>query len=76
MKTIIERAHNFAYKDFDGFYTGIEKRVEASYMVGAQEQKEVILKLFDEWLIKNVNITRDEENRVALADLRKTIQKS
>lgn len=76
MKTITERAHNFAYKEFDGFYTGREKTLENGYMVGAQEQKEIILELFIEWLIKNPAITMDNKNREALSDLHKAIQES
>ena len=39
MKTIEERAKEYSLKDFDGFYTGIEKAVEEGYIAGAMEQK-------------------------------------
>ena len=39
MKTIEERAKEYSLRDFDGFYTGIEKAVEEGYIAGAMEQK-------------------------------------
>ena len=52
MKTIEERAKEYSLRDFDGFYTGIEKAVEEGYIAGAMEQKAI-----DDALL--VNIWRD-----------------
>lgn len=52
MKTIEERAKEYSLKDFDGFYTGIEKAVEEGYIAGAMEQKAI-----DDALL--VNVWRD-----------------
>ena len=41
MKTIEERAKEYALKDFDGYYTGREKAVEEGYIAGATEQKAI-----------------------------------
>ena len=41
MKTIEERAKEYALKDFDGYYTGWEKDVEEGYIAGAIEQKDI-----------------------------------
>lgn len=41
MKTIEERAKEYALKDFDGYYAGWEKDVEEGYIVGATEQKAI-----------------------------------
>ena len=41
MKTIQERAKEYALKDFDGYYTGREKAVEEGYIAGATEQKAI-----------------------------------
>ena len=52
MKTIEERAKEYSLRDFDGFYTGIEKAVEEGYIAGAMEQKAI-----DDALL--VNVWRD-----------------
>ena len=52
MKTIEERAKEYSLRDFDGFYTGIEKAVEEGYIAGAIEQKAI-----DDALL--VNVWRD-----------------
>ena len=41
MKTIEERAKEYALKDFDGYYTGWEKDVEEGYIAGATDQKAI-----------------------------------
>ena len=41
MKTIEERAKEYALKDFDGYYTGRESAVEEGYIAGAKEQKTI-----------------------------------
>ena len=65
-KTIEEKAKEYSLKDFDGYYTGIEKAVEEGYIAGAKEQKaideEVRLKKCDD-------MTEAEYNReTAFAD--------
>ena len=52
MKTIEERAKEYSLRDFDGFYTGMEKAVEEGYIAGAMEQKAI-----DDALL--VNVWRD-----------------
>ena len=52
MKTIEERAKVYSLRDFNGFYTGIEKAVEEGYIAGAMEQKAI-----DDALL--VNVWRD-----------------
>ena len=74
MKTLEERAREYSLKDFDGYYTGREKAVEEGYIAGAKEQKQLTLEAFDEWLCRNSWITRDEDNRKPLEELRHTIQ--
>lgn len=44
MKTIEERAKEYALKDFDRFYTGREKAVEEGYIAGAKDQKVITTK--------------------------------
>ena len=43
MKTIEERAKEYSLKDFDGYYTGREKAVEEGYIVGATDQKAILV---------------------------------
>lgn len=74
MKTIEERAKEYSLKDFDGYYTGREKAVEEGYIAGARAQQQLTLEAFDEWLCRNSWITRDEDNRKPLKELRNTIQ--
>ena len=74
MKTIEERAKEYSLKDFDGYYTGREKAVEEGYIAVAGEQKQLTLEAFDKWLCENSWITRDENNRKPLEELRNTIQ--
>lgn len=82
MRTITERAKEYAPDAFDadeiipareGF---IVQKERSAYIVGAQKQKEIILELFLEWLVKNPAITMDNKNREALSDLHKAIQES
>ena len=68
MKTIEERAKEYSLKDFDGFYTGMEKAVEEGYIAGAMEQKAI-----DDALLVNVwhdfvKMT-DSIRRVYISDL-------
>ena len=68
MKTIEERAKEYSLRDFDGFYTGIEKAVEEGYIAGAMEQKAI-----DDALLVNVwhdfvKMT-DSIRRVYISDL-------
>ena len=68
MKTIEERAKEYSLKDFDGFYTGLEKAVEEGYIAGAMEQKAI-----DDALLVNVwhdfvKMT-DSIRRVYISDL-------
>ena len=74
MKTLEERAREYSLKDFDGYYTGREKAVEEGYIAGAGEQKQLTLEAFDEWLYRNSWITRDEDNRKPLGELRNIIR--
>ena len=43
------------------------------YVYGANDQKKLTLKAFDKWLCKNSWITRDENNRQLLSELRNII---
>ena len=68
MKTIEERAKEYSLRDFDGFYTGMEKSVEEGYIAGAMEQKAI-----DDALLVNVwhdfvKMT-DSIRRVYISDL-------
>ena len=68
MKTIEERAKEYSLRDFDGFYTGMEKAVEEGYIAGAMEQKAI-----DDALLVNVwhdfvKMT-DSIRRVYISDL-------
>ena len=68
MSTIEERAKEYSLRDFDGFYTGIEKAVEEGYIAGAMEQKAI-----DDALLVNVwhdfvKMT-DSIRRVYISDL-------
>ena len=68
MKTIEERAKESSLRDFDGFYTAIEKAVEEGYIAGAMEQKAI-----DDALLVNVwhdfvKMT-DSIRRVYISDL-------
>ena len=72
--TIEERAKEYSLKDLDGYYTGREKAVEQGYVAGAGEQKQLTLEAFDKWLCRNSWITRDEDNRKTLEELRNIIQ--
>lgn len=77
MKTIEERAFEYSrkihYKDtiYDNLLRGKEHGI---YSDAAKEQKELTLKAFDEWLCRNSWITRDENNRQPLAELRSIIE--
>lgn len=50
MKTIEERAKEYALKDFDGYYTGREKAVVEGYIAGAKDQKAIDIEKACEWL--------------------------
>lgn len=53
-----------------------ERRMLAKkfYVSGANDQKRLTLKAFDKWLCENSWITRDENNREPLAELRNIIE--
>lgn len=74
MKTIEERADAYVGHPFeiDEFYSTTAKR--QAFIDGAKEQKQLTLEAFDEWLCRNSWITRDEDNRKPLEELRNTIQ--
>lgn len=44
------------------------------YILGANDQKKLTLKAFDDWLCRNSWITRDESNRKPLEELRNIIR--
>lgn len=44
------------------------------YVSGANDQKKLTLEAFDDWLCRNSWITRDEDNRKPLEELRNIIQ--
>ena len=74
MKTIEERADAYVGHPFeiDEFSATTAKR--QAFTDGAKEQKQLTLEAFDEWLCRNSWITRDEDNRKPLEELRNTIQ--
>lgn len=74
MKTIEERADAYVGHPFeiDEFSSTTAKR--QAFIDGAKEQKQLTLEAFDEWLCRNSWITRDEDNRKPLEELRNTIQ--
>ena len=43
------------------------------YVSGANDQKKLTLEAFDDWLCRNSWITRDENNRQLLSELRNII---
>ena len=47
---------------------------EDGYIMGAEEQMQLTLEAFDEWLCRNSWITRDENNRKTLTELRNLIR--
>lgn len=53
-----------------------ERRMLAKkfYVSGANDQKRLTLEAFDKWLCENSWITRDENNREPLAELRNIIE--
>lgn len=53
-----------------------ERRMLAKkfYALGANDQKKLTLKAFDEWLHESSWITRDEDNKKSLEELRNIIQ--
>lgn len=74
LKTIEERADAYVGHPFeiDEFSSTTAKR--QAFIDGAKEQKHLTLEAFDEWLCRNSWITRDEDNRKPLEELRNTIQ--
>ena len=77
MKTIEERAKEYSYKILyrdtihDNLLRGRELTI---YSDAAKEQKKLTLEAFDKWLCENSWITRDENNRKTLAELRSLIE--
>lgn len=47
---------------------------EDGYIMGAEEQMQLTLEAFDEWRCRNSWITRDENNRKTLTELRNLIR--
>ena len=79
MKTIGERAKEYASEKADISLSAVYNEALASiyeegYIAGAREQKLLTLEAFDEWLCRNSWITRDEDNRKPLEELRNIIQ--
>lgn len=74
MKTIEERADAYVGHPFeiDEFSSASIKR--QAFIDGANDQKKLTLKAFDDWLCRNSWITRDEGNRKPLEELRNIIQ--
>lgn len=74
MITIEERANDYVGhpEEIDEFASATMRR--RAYIRGAEEQMEITLKAFDEWLCRNSWITRDEGNRKPLEELRNIIQ--
>lgn len=74
MRTIEERADAYVGHPFeiDEFSSTTAKR--QAFIDGAKEQKQLTLEAFDEWLCRNSWITRDEDNRKPLEELRNTIK--
>ena len=74
MKTIEERADAYVGHPFeiDEFSSTTAKR--QAFVDGAKEQKQLTLEAFDEWLCRNSWITRDEDNRKPLGELRNIIK--
>ena len=70
MRTIEERADAYVGHPFeiDEFSSTTAKR--QAFIDGAKEQKQLTLEAFDEWLCRNSWITRDEDNRKPLEELR------
>lgn len=73
MKTLEERAFERKIHYRDTIYNLLRSKERRIYSDAANEQKELTLKAFDEWLCRNSWITRDENNRQALSDLRSII---
>lgn len=73
MKTLEERAFERKIHYRDTIYGLLRSKERRIYSDAANEQKELTLKAFDEWLCRNSWITRDENNRQALSDLRSII---
>ena len=73
-KTIEERADAYVGHPFeiDEFSSTTAKR--QAFIDGAKEQKQLTLEAFDEWLCRNSWITRDEDNRKPLEELRNIIR--
>ena len=74
MKTIKERADSYVGHPYeiDEFSSVSIKR--KAYIDGAKEQRKLTLEAFDEWLCRNSWITRNEENRKPLEELRNIIR--
>ena len=72
--TIEERADAYVghSEEIDEFTSETIKR--SAYIAGAREQKKLTLEAFDKWLCENSWITRDENNRQPLAELRDIIE--
>lgn len=81
MKTIEKRAKVYAKLQGDislsKIYNqclGLANIYEDGYIMGAEEQMQLTLEAFDEWLHENSWITRDESNRKPLEELRNIIR--
>lgn len=72
MKTIKERAKQNA--DNNCFKGKKRDASIGSYMLGATEQKEIMIGIFKEWLWDNIKIAQFEENRVMLNELLKRLE--
>ena len=74
MKTIKERADSYVGHPYeiDEFSSVSIKR--KAYIDGAKEQRKLTLEAFDEWLCRNSWITRNEENRKPMEELRNIIR--
>ena len=72
--TIEERADAYVGHPFeiDEFSSTTAKR--QAFLDGAKEQKQLTLEAFDKWLCENSWITRDEDNRKPLEELRNIIR--
>lgn len=80
MKTIEERALEYGCKRCHSNrkcnmmpLCSVAEIRQKHYNEIATEQKKLTLEAFDEWLCRNSWITRDENNRQALSDLRSII---
>ena len=79
MKTIEERASNYAETRCINVESDLHKRLlmdafGSSYIQGAKDYKLLTIEAFDKWLCENSWITRDENNRQPLAELRNIIE--